>query len=252
MSETPKPNSLAALAAQVQANADRYERGWRGEQFAKQLRDRRTQLDGLIERVMKLAQQRKTVVTADPKARVRKRRLNPAIEKIKRLEATVEIDIAKVVETDALDTANLTEALKEAEQALLEIWQKFAKAPKDITGADALADVPELEDTVRKLRATREQLEIQAKQLPVNSKEVATVRTLQQQLRMLSDTLQTHGYDDEVLTFLAQTRVAHRGVSLADCLKNPKLREWLESGKNASPFVILHKSALSVSSPLRT
>jgi hypothetical protein len=55
-----------------------------------------------------------------------------------------------------------------------------------------------------------------------------------------------------VLTFLAQTRVAHRGVPLADGLKNPKIREWLESGKNASPFVILHKSALSVSSPLRT
>ena len=252
MSEPLQPNSLAALAARVQGNADRYERGWRGEQFAKQLRDRRNQLDGVIERVVKLVQHRKAVVTADPKARVSKRRLNPTIKKIEKLESTIKIDIAKIVETDALDVANLTEALKEAEQSLLETWQKFAKLPKDIIGADALVDVPELEDTVRLLRATRAQLEIESNQLPANAKGVVTVRTLKQQLRTLSDTLQTHGYDDEVLAFLAQARAANRGVPLGDSIKNPKIREWLESGKNASSFVILHRSALGLPSPLRT
>ena len=252
MSETTEPTSLAALAAQVQVNADRYERGWHGEQFAKQLRDRVTQLDGLIQSVVMLSEHRKAVVTADPKARVPKRRLNPAIKNIEKLESTAAIDINKIVETNALDAANLKEALQEAKQALFENWQKFAKAPKDITAADALADVPELTETVRKLRTIREQLEIQAKQLPANSKVVATVRTLQENLRTLNNTLQTHGYADEVLAFLAQTRVVNRGVPLADSLKSPKIREWLESGKNASQYVILHKSTLNVSLPLRT
>lgn len=206
MSETSKSHSLANLAAQVQANAERYERGWHGEQFAKQLRDRVTQLDGLIQRVAMLDEHRKAVAKADPKARVPKRRLNPAIKNIEKLESTVAIDIAKIVETNALDAVNLTEALQEAKQALFENWQKFAKAPKDVTAADALADVPELAETVRKLRTTREQLVVHGKQLPANLKEVATVRTLQEQLRTLSETLQTHGYDEEVLAFLAQTR----------------------------------------------
>ena len=174
------------------------------------------------------------------------------IKNIEKLESTVAIDIAKIVETNSLDAANLTEALQEAKQALFESWQKFAKAPKDVTAVDALADDPELAETVSKLRTTREQLVTHGKQLPANLKEVATVRTLQEQLRTLSDTLQTHGYDDEVLSFLAQTRVIHRGVSLADSLKHPQIREWLESGKNASPYVILHKSAVNVSLPPRT
>ena len=252
MSETSKPNSLASLAEQVQVNSERYERSWHGEEFANQLRNRSNQLGGLIVRVAQLAEQRKAVIAADPKTRVPKRRLNPAIKKIEKLEATVGIDIAKIVESGALDVDNLTEALKEAEQALLAGWQKFAKAPKDTTAADSLTDVPELEDTVRKLRETRQQLEIHSSRLPDTPAAVATVRALQKELNTLSEKVQTHGYDAEVLAFLAQSRVIHRGVPLADCLKNPKLREWLESGKNGAPFIILHKSALSVSLPLRT
>lgn len=252
MSETSKLDSLASLAAQVQINADRYERGWNGAQFAEQLRVRVTQIDGLIQIVERLDEHRRAVATADPKARVPKRRLNPAIKNIEKLESTVAIDIAKIVETNSLDAANLTDALQEAKQALFESWQKFAKAPKDVTAVDALADDPGLAETVSKLRTTREKIIIHSKQLPATSEEVATVRTLQDQLRTLSDTLLTHGYDEEVLAFLARTRVTNRGAPLAVSLDSPKIREWLESGKNASSFVILHKSALSVSLPPAT
>ena len=250
MSKPAKSDSLAALASSVQTNADKLASSWRGEQLAGQLRSRRDHLNTLIERVEKLAGHRAAVVAADPKARVGKRRLTPAINKLEKLESAVAVDIAKVVEPGALDYDNLAEALKEVEQALLETWQKFSKPPKDIPTADALADVPELKETVDKLRTTRGQLETHGEQLPVSIKDVATVRTLQKHLRTLSDKLQTHGYDEEVLAFLGRARVLPRGASLADSLADPKVRKWLESGKNASAFVILHKSAVGGNSAL--
>ena len=250
MSKPAKTNSLAALASSVQINADKLDRSWRGEQLAGQLRSRRDQLDALIGRVEKLARHRTAVIAADPKARVRKLRLTPAIKKLEKLESAVAVDIAKVVEPGALDTDSLAEALKEVEQALLETWQKFSKPPKDIPGAEALADVPELKETADKLGSIRGQLEARGVQLPDDPKDAAAVLALQKQLRALSEKLQTHGYDDEVLAFLGQARVLPRGAPLAGSLDNPKIRKWLESGKNASSFVILHKSALGASSTL--
>ena len=252
MSKPAKSNSLATLASSVQTNADKLARSWRGEQLAGQLRNRRDQLDTLIGRVETLSGHRAVVVAADPKARVPKRRLTPAINKLEKLESAVAVDIAKVVEPGALDTDNLAEALEEVEQALLETWQKFSRPPKDIPAADALADVPELEETVEKLRATREQLKTQSDLLPFSTKDVATVRTLQKHLRTLNDKLQTHGYDEEVLAFLGQTRMPARGAPLAGSLSSPKIRKWLESGKNASAFVIIHKLALGANSVLHT
>lgn len=245
MSRPDKSNSLAALAAHVQMNADKLERSWRGEQLAGQLRSRRDQLVTLIGRVERLARYRAAVIAADPKARVPKRRLSPAVKKIEKLESAAGVDIAKVVEPDALDAANLAEALKEVEQALLEVWQKFCKPPKDIPGAEALADVPELKESVDKLRSIRGQLEARGLQLPDDAKDAAAVIALQKQLRGLGDKLQAHGYDEEVLAFLGRARVLPRGASLADSLADPKVRKWLECGKNASAFIILHKSAVA-------
>jgi len=250
MSKPAKPNSLAALASSVQTNADKLATSWRGEQLAGQLRNRRDHLDSLIGQVEKLAGHRAVVVAADPKARVPKRRLTPAINKLEKLESAVAVDIAKVVEPGALDTENLAEALKEVEQALLETWQKFSKPPKDIPGAEALADVPELKETSDKLRSIRGQLTDHSAKLPGDPKDAAAVLALQKQLCALGEKLQTHGYDEEVLAFLGRTRVLPRGASLADSLADPKVRKWLESGKNASAFVILHKSAVGGNSVL--
>jgi hypothetical protein len=245
MSKMSKPNSLADLATQVQKNADSFERSWRGEQLAKQLRDRRDQLDKINERADNIVKQRGIMLSVDTKLRVPKRKLSPAIKKLEKLEAAVKIDINKIVESDSLDIPSLFEALGEVEQSFLEVWQKFTKPSKDVSGADALANVPELEQTVQKLRTTREQLEIQGRQLPAGTKEVTSVRNLQQQMLTLTDRLLTHGLDNDVLAFLAQTRIANKGVPIAELLNKPKILKWLEAGKNASPFVVLHKSALN-------
>lgn len=240
MSKPSKPTSLAALAEMMRANADKYERGWRGEQFARQLKERRDQLDGLIDRANNIEQQRKTLLHADPKTRIPKRRLSPAVKKLERLESTVKIDIAKILETDALDTANLKEAFQEAEDGLLETWQKFAKVPKEIAGAEDLADVPELRDNIRKLRTNRAEIEVLSSKLPTTASQIANVRKLIQELTKISDALKTHGYDEEVLEFLSSART--RGVALSECLKNQKIRQWLESGKNAASFLVFHRS----------
>lgn len=236
-----KPTSLAALAEVMRANADKYERGWRGEQFARQLRDRRDQLDELINRAKNIGQQRKILLNADPKLRIPKRRLSPAVKKLEKLESTIKIDIAKIVEPEALDTTNLKEAFQEAEGVLLESWQKFAKVPKEIAGAEELADVPELQDNIRKLRVNRAEIEMLSSKIPTATGHISTVRRLIQELTKISDALKTHGYDEQVLEFLSQTRT--RGVSLSECLRNQKIRQWLESGKNAAGFVVFHRSA---------
>jgi hypothetical protein len=240
-----KPTSLAALAAKVQANADQYERGWRNAQLSKQLIDRRNQFDGFIESVSALEKKQKLLAAAELKVRFPKRRIGPIIKRFEKLESTIKIDIAKVVEADAVDPANLKEALKECEQELLSNWQRFAKPTKEFSGADALADVPELESSVAKLRDVRVQLENHCLQLPPSAKEVAAVRKLKETIGELTVKLQTHGYDEDVLEFLTKTRSSVQGVSLAETLKNPKVRKWLETGKNAAKFIILHKSGPS-------
>ncbi len=245
MTEVLKSNSLADLATEVQLKADRYDRSWRSEQLATQLQERRRQLDILIGRVTAIAAQRSIAVEVDPKIRVPKRRLGPAIKKVEKLEASVQIDVSKIVEADALDVTNLEEVLKEIEQTFLDSWQKFVKPPKDLIGTDSLVDVPELTDAVRQLKAFRIQLDGRSKILPSNGDVVLEVRSLQEKIQEISDTLRTHGFDDEVIAFLTQARIAVRGVPLGDVFKKQKIREWIEKGSNASAFVVVHKSLLN-------
>lgn len=241
MTKQGKTTSLAALAEAMRFNAEKYERSWRGEQFARQLRDRRNQLDELIERAKRIEQQRKVLFHADPKARIPKRRLSPAVKKLEKLESTVKIDVSKILEPEALDAANLKEAFQEAEETLLETWQKFAKVPKEIAGAEELAEVPELQDNIRKLKAGRAEIEALSSKIPTATSQITAVRKLIQELTKLGDALKTHGYDEEVLGFLSLART--RGVSLSECLNNKKIRQWLESRKNAAGFLVFHRTA---------
>lgn len=242
-----KPISLADLAAQVQRNADSFEKGWRSEELAKQLRNRRDQLTTLNERAHKVIEHRAIMLTVDPKLRIPKRKLSPAVKKLEKLEATLKIDITKIVETDALDAPALLDAFAEVEQSFLENWQKHSRPGKDLSGADALANVPELEEAVQKLRTTRDSLEVHSRTLPTDAASIASVRKLQEQIRKISEQLQTHGLDGEVLAFLTQTRTANKGVPVADLLSKPKVIKWLQSGKHSSQFLVIHKSTLSPS-----
>jgi len=250
MSESMKAASLAELATRVHEKADASMRSWYGEELAKLLRARRTQLETLAERTGRIATQRSIVIKADPKVRVPKKRFTLRIKNLVKLETVAALDIRRIVEADAIDVEGLGEALEEAEEALLDAWQKFARTPREASGADALADVPEMEQTARQLRATRQQLEAKSKQLPTTEKDVRDVRELQQQLTALGDQIRTKGYPDEVLAFLSQVR-AGRGVALAEVLNNPTLRAWLDTKRNASALRVLHDSALNPTSPHR-
>lgn len=250
MSDPTKADSLADLAKRVHENADTYMRSWRGEELAKLLRDRFMQLQNLSQRTERIATHHRIVLEADPKVRVPKKRLGPRVKNLAKLENVIALDIKKIVEPGAIDVEGLSEALEEAEEALLSAWQKFARPARETSGTDALVDLPELEQTARQLWATREQLEAKSKQLPTSESDVAYVRELQQQMTVLGDQIRTKGYPDEVLAFLSQVRTG-RGATLAEVLKNPILRVWLETGRNASALRVVHDSALNPKSPLR-
>jgi hypothetical protein len=248
MTEATKPTSLADLAKRVQEKADLAMRSWSSEELTKLLRTRCAQLEAVGARAGRVVTHRSVVLMADPSAKLPKKRISLRVKSLLKLEAAAEIDIRKIVEANVIDVQDLGEALQEAEKALLEAWQKFARPPKEASGADALFDVPELEQAARQLRATRQQLEEISKQLPTTEADVRVVRELQERLTALGDQIRTRGYPDEVLVFLSQVRTA-RGVPLADVLNNPTLRAWLDTKRNASALRVLHDSALNPTSP---
>ena len=244
----PNPTvSLADLATSVRTKAEQYSRSLKGENATKLLQQRLDQIEPLVDVAARLAQARKLVATADPKVRFARKQLGPKLTKLEKLEAAAALDVGAVLVPNAFDVTGWKEAFAEAEGGLLENWQKVARPKAAASGAAALADVPELAGTVKQIYSTRQALEADAKNLPKTTAKVAEVLELQKQLAALSETLRTHGCDEEVLAFLAQARTGS-GIALTEALKNPKLSAWLAAGRNADALRIVHKSALNTAS----
>ena len=238
------PLSLTALAERVRTKAEEYARSLQGEDLTDRLRQRLAQIEPLVVRAAGIVQSRKLVKSADPKLRLSRQQLHPKLTKVKSLEEDTALDVTRVLEPKAFDPDGIKDGFDEAEKTLLESWQKFARPKQSAAGAAALADVPALAETVQQIHSTRQQLETDAKALPKSLEKVAAVRELQQKLATLSDTLRTHGCDEDVLAFLAQARKPE-GIALAEVLKNPKVSAWLAAGRNADALRIIHKSALN-------
>ena len=94
------------------------------------------------------------------------------------------------------------------------------------------------------MQAVRSELAAHQARLPSKKADIEEVRKLKKRLQTLADQLIAHGYEDDILSFITKARES-RGVPVAEVLKNPKLRKWLEDGKHAANFRIVHESALN-------
>lgn len=232
--------NLFDLATNVQSNAEKFARSRDNAGLAGHLRARLQQISGFTERAKTLETRRRLVAQVESGVRVRKGKLAQRIKCVEKLEASIATDVAKIIERDALDPAAFDETFGEAETAVLESWRKFARPPREIR-TEGLDGDTELAAIVQQLRTARQTLDAKGRELPTDAATVKQVEKLKAEIGKLSDRILASGYPEEVLGFIAQARQP-RGVSLADVLKNPTLRKWLEEKNHAAAFRIIHES----------
>src|SRR5262249_49688907 len=151
-------------------------RSRQGNELAQNLRERLGQLETIAARTERFIGSRRIVTSAMPSLRIPRRGLRARVANLKTLEREIASDIKRLTARDALDARAFDAALKEAEDAVLDAWRKFAKAP-----LRAAVDAVENDPDADRLRLLRQQLDGHARQLPVNDREIADVVCLKRE-----------------------------------------------------------------------
>jgi len=236
--------SLSQLTERVAKQADRLLNHQKSATLLNDLLERQNQLRNLNAELQKLLTGAALLLDVDPKLRVPRKRLSPRLKTLRKLEEKVALDPVSILPPEALDIAGLQEAVEEIDKDLLKRWGEFAKPDRSAQGLETLGDDKAIADTVRQLQVVRSDLEARQAILPSKKPDIDEVRKLKKRLQTLADQLIAHGYEDDILSFITKARES-RGVPVPEVLKNPKLRKWLEDGKHAANFRIVHESVLN-------
>jgi hypothetical protein len=232
--------NLFDLARRVQYNAERFAYSRNNAGLAEHLRARLEQISEITERAKTLQTRRHLMAQVEPTIRIPKRKLVQRIRTVENLESSTANDVATIIQRDALDSDAFGEAFDEVETTMLDLWRKFARPAREVR-TEGLDSVAGLAAVVQELRTLRLTLDARGRELPADAAALEQVAKLKVEITTLTDRILTSGYPEEVLSFIAQSRHP-RGISLADILKNPTLRKWLEEKNHAAAFRIIHES----------